>query len=494
MTAMVGGVKNKLRLAIAALVVASAVPVVYAATNLTATSSAETSNRPPACVSLAPPIGQPSGQPSGQPATPPSGGPAPLKPTTITTIEQAYYCIFDNYYSGSVLDDRTLLVPAFAALTQELQRRGLDESQATMPALTGKKDADWAEFSRVYEQIAANLPEDPALRQAVAEATLQGMVAALGDNHARWERLSQQPSPLLGLKFSGLRVDGPDPAVTSPIFITSVAAGSGAASAGIKPGDEVVAVNGVPLIVNGSVSDGVADWLKTASPEHPVQFTLRRPVTGKTFTTAVTPVAFPHEQPKVEAKLLPGGIAYVTLPGFYPGAADEALDAIADLRKNTTLRGLILDLRGNGGGLGPELTRLLSAFVHGKTTSYECNVRDHCTANHTDDTVPLLNLPLVALTDRNCASACDSFSGTVKDLHLGTLVGTRTAGLISGAARPFLLDDNSELTLAFLHEIGANREVIDTIGVAPDYLAPMTAADLSAGRDPGVAKALTLLR
>jgi carboxyl-terminal processing protease len=170
------------------------------------------------------------------------------------------------------------------------------------------------------------------------------------------------------------------------------------------------------------------------------------------------------------------------------------LNAIAELRKHTTLRGIILDLRGNGGGSGAELVRLLGAFVHGKTTSYWCDVRDQCTANHPDDTVRLLNLPLVALTDRGCASACDSFAGAVKDLHLGALVGTRTAGLVSGPALPYLLDDNSELTLPFFREIGANREIVDTIGIAPDQVAPMTAADLSAGRDPGVAKARTLLR
>jgi carboxyl-terminal processing protease len=478
---MVGGMKNKLW--IAAGVVASVALTGYAATFMSPpANSAETSSRPPACAAPTSPVGEPA-----------TSQPAPLKPTTITTIEQAYYCVFDNYYGGSVLDDRTLLVPAFAALTQELQRRGLDQSQATTPALTGRKDADWAAFSRAYQKIAAKLPEDTALRQAVAEATLQGMVAALDDNHANWSRLAQQRS-LLGLKFSGLRPDGTDPAITAPIFVTAVAQGSGAESAGIKSGDEVIAVNGVPLMLNGKVSDGVVDWLTTASPEHPLQFTLRRPATDKTFTTTVTPVAFPQQAPKVETKLLPGDIAYVAIPGFYPGVADEALNAIAGLRKNTTLRGIILDLRGNGGGSGAELARLLGAFVHGKTTSYWCDVRDQCTANHADDTVPLLKLPLVALTDRNCASACDSFASAVKDLHLGTLVGTRTAGLVSGPTLPYLLDDNSELTLPSLHEIGANREIINTVGVAPDYVAPMTAADLSAGRDPGVAKALTLLR
>jgi carboxyl-terminal processing protease len=101
---------------------------------------------------------------------------------------------------------------------------------------------------------------------------------------------------------------------------------------------------------------------------------------------------------------------------------------------------------------------------------------------------------MVALTDRSCASACDSFSSAVKDLHLGALVGTRTNGVVSGPPEGYLLDDGSAIGLPKYHEVGANGEVVNTIGVAPDYYAPMTAADLSFSRDPGLAKAIELLR
>jgi carboxyl-terminal processing protease len=68
------------------------------------------------------------------------GSPPPLKQTTVTTLGQAYYCIFANYYGGPVLDGRTLLRTAFVGFTQELQRRGQDQPTATMPALTGDRD------------------------------------------------------------------------------------------------------------------------------------------------------------------------------------------------------------------------------------------------------------------------------------------------------------------------------------------------------------------
>jgi len=74
---------------------------------------------------------------------------APVGPTTVTTIEQAYYCVFARYFAGPVLDDRVLLAGAFAGFTQELDRLGMDQPDATMPALTGHRDTDWTAFATV---------------------------------------------------------------------------------------------------------------------------------------------------------------------------------------------------------------------------------------------------------------------------------------------------------------------------------------------------------
>jgi carboxyl-terminal processing protease len=105
----------------------------------------------------------------------------------------------------------------------------------------------------------------------------------------------------------------------------------------------------------------------------------------------------------------------------------------------------------------------------------------------------LLHLPLMVLTDRGCASACEHFGSAVKDLRIGRLVGTRTAGVISGPAQSYLLTNNTFLSFPARHHLGPNREVIDRIGVPPDHYVPLTPKDAAAGRDPALAKALTLL-
>jgi carboxyl-terminal processing protease len=213
-----------------------------------------------------------------------------------------------------------------------------------------------------------------------------------------------------------------------PLFITAVLPGSPAASHGLRPGDIIVSVNGAPPFPGGIISQGVMNLLFGPYPAPGrVTVQLRRPATGRTWTATMAPALYPAPPPPVAAKLLNGDIAYVLLPGFFPGAADQVLGDIASLAPRAQLRGLILDLRGNGGGDPAEVSRLLGAFTHRAAWSYDCDVHGNCTAHYTDSSVPPLHLPLVVLTDRNCASACDAFSGAVKDLRLGTLVGTRTA-------------------------------------------------------------------
>lgn len=425
-------------------------------------------------------------------ATPDPDQPPPTpEPTSLTTVGQAYYCILDNYFGGPVLDSRALLLPAFAAVTQELQRRGLDQADATTPALTGRRDADWAAFSKVYQRVANALPDDE-VRKAVARAAIKAMVTALGDNHARW--LTGGVRNLYALELSVIVGPGDvDPVATEPAYVNAIAPAGPAAAAGLKLGDEVLAINGVPLFTNGVLNKGVLAWLTTGDVGTTATFTVHRPATGETFTATATAARTPGPPPAVTSRLVDGNIAYVTLPGFDPELADQVLAAVDALRSQADLRGVILDLRGNGGGSPEAVGKLLGALAHRKVTSYWCDVRDRCTPNHTDDSVALLKLPFVALTDRRCASACDSFSSAVKDLKLGKLVGTRTAGAVSGPAQGYALNDGSGLMLPKYHEIAANKEVINTVGVAPDYYAPTTAADLSAGRDPGLDKAVSLL-
>ncbi|MBD3141315.1 S41 family peptidase [Microbispora bryophytorum] len=407
-------------------------------------------------------------------APPPESAP----PTSVNTLRQAYECVLDNYYSGPVLDSKVLLRDALAAYTQELMRRGADKAGLRLPALTGNRDADWAAFAGMI-----GTGDPAALRAAIT-----GMVTGLHDDHARVERIAppSEDGPV-GTGIAGLSAaQGPrlDPAARPPLFVTRVLPGSPADTAGIRPGDIIQKVDGIPAFIGDKVNQSLVDAFASAT----VRLTLKRPTTGRVRTVQLTEGPLEEQEPAVTSKTLPGGVTYVKVPGFFQGAADQVIAKLKGASKAA-----VVDLRGNGGGSPQEVNRLLGAFAHGKVTGYFCPLTGECTANRTDDSVPLLGLRLVVLTDRACASACEHFSAAVKDNGLGALVGTRTAGAVSGPAEAYLLDDNSVLLLPRVRHLGPAREIIDTVGVPADHHAPMTALDLATGRDPGLAKALGLL-
>jgi carboxyl-terminal processing protease len=454
-----------------------------------------------ACTAPAPPRGQ-ANKADGTVCARPQAPPGPETATTIDVIEQAYFCILGNYYSGATLDARSLLTAGFVALTQELNRNGRDVPEAAMPALTGDRKADWAAFESVYRKTTDQVPD---LRDKLAIVTLEAMVAGLGDNHARWTHDLKRPPDYYdgdgyGLGFEanvqGAQVEGNPGAALPPLFVATVQGGA-AQAAGLRPGDIIESVKGSAPFVDGKATPAIAALYPQYPEARPVLLRLLRQSTGRRWSVTLKPGLYQRDLAAlqvVQSKLLNDDIAYVRLRGFASDAATRVFRAIARLRTGRTLTGVVLDLRGNGGGSPVEATRLVSAFAHGKVTAYQCTVDGNCSTTRTDDTVELVNLPLVVLTDRGCASACEHFSSAVKDLRIGRLVGTRTAGVISGPAQPYLLRNNTALSFPSRHHLGPNREVIDRVGVPPDQYVPLTPEDAAAGRDPALAKALTLLQ
>ncbi|MFI6509457.1 S41 family peptidase [Streptosporangium sp. NPDC050855] len=458
-----------------------------------------------ACTTPEPPRVQ-AGTAADTVCAPPSGPVEAEKATTIDVVEQAYLCILGRYYSGAPLDARSLLTAGFAALTRELDRDGRDMPEAVMPALTGDRGADWAAFETAYRKIVDRVPD---LRDRLAAVTLRALVAALGDDHARWTRQDRRPPGHydgdgygLGLQanVTGPQADTDPGTALPPLFVTGVLGGA-ARAAGLRPGDVIESINGSAPFVDAKATPAVAALHPEYPEARPVRLRLLRQSTGRRWTVTLEPGLFPRDPADlrvVRSELLEdgddGGVAHVRMTGFTPDSANRVLRAIARLRVGRTLSGVVLDLRGNGGGSPVEATRLLSAFAHGRNTAYQCTADGTCQATPTDDTVELLHLPSVVLVDRGCASACEHFSSAIKDLRIAPLVGTRTAGVISGPARTYLLADNTFLHLPARHHLGPNREVIDRIGVPPDHRVPLTPKDAAAGRDPALAKALTLLR
>ncbi|GHO71760.1 hypothetical protein KSC_106520 [Ktedonobacter sp. SOSP1-52] len=248
--------------------------------------------------------------------------------------------------------------------------------------------------------------------------------------------------------------------------------------------NSIVTINGFPPFIEQELVPQVVNPLLNSEP---VQLQIQHPSAPDTISIHLAPAAYPAT-PLVSARMLPGNILYVRLTRFGQGAYDQINSAVQ--QAGAHLGGLILDLRGNGGGDAEEQRRIISLFVHHQVIGTLADRQGQRTDVRTDESVPLLHVHLVALIDRGCASACDVTAMDIRELHLGRLVGERTAGAASGPAQGFFLDDGSVVVMPLAFMQGPAGEIVDGISVPPDEEVSPTPADLAAGHDPVLEQAL----
>jgi len=128
--------------------------------------------------------------------------------------------------------------------------------------------------------------------------------------------------------------------------------------------------------------------------------------------------------------MLDHGIGYIKLTSFTQKAASEVKQALMKLREKSELKGIIIDLRGNGGGLLNEAVDIVNIFVDRgqEVVTTKGKLPDK---NHTYKTMnaPVdVNIPVVILVDGQSASASEILSGAMQDLDRGVIVGRRTFG------------------------------------------------------------------
>ncbi|HET8844962.1 MAG TPA: S41 family peptidase, partial [Ktedonobacteraceae bacterium] len=393
------------------------------------------------------------------------------------------------------LDDRPLLRQALTGMLSYLLEQKADQYLATFPRLTGNRTSDWQIFARTYIATIAHLPS--LNEKDLVYTIIKAMVDSLHDDHASFlpdaARASTEDNTGLHAQIQSQTDFGPGMRfgfyptqlayAAAPLVVREVIPDSPAAQAGIRPGDTIVTVNGLPPFLGKELLQPV---LALLSGQDPVKVQIQRP--GTTTLITLTPSVFPLP-PMVSSRQLSGNILYVRLTRFETGATQQ-ISTLVQQAGGPRLRGMILDLRGNGGGEVAEQQRLLGLFVHDRGLATFVDGQGQSSEQKPDAHVALLHLALVALIDHECASACENTAIDIRDLHLGRLVGERTAGLVSGPSTGYFLDDGSVLILPAAFMYGPAGEMVDGIGVPPDEEVQPTPTQLAAGQDPVLAKAL----
>lgn len=255
---------------------------------------------------------------------------------------------------------------------------------------------------------------------------------------------------------------------------------SPAVRAGIKSGDRIVSIDGES--VAGLSSDKVSARLK-GDPSTRIVIEVARPYCGpdslKTFTLTREKIKL---DPVPYYGVTHGDLGYIKLTTFNEHSAAQVREAVESLTKTPGLKGLVIDLRGNGGGLLESAVQIVGMFVPKGTQVLQTRGRtknEEKTYKTTEAPIAA-DVPLVALIDGGTASAAEITAGAFQDLDRGVVIGSRSFGKgLVQTTRPLPYDGMLKVTIAkyyipsgrLIQEIDYSHRAIDgTAQRIPDSL------------------------
>lgn len=236
-----------------------------------------------------------------------------------------------------------------------------------------------------------------------------------------------QQRPLKKAEGERLKVKGDSLAT----YIVNPYEGKPAQLAGVLAGDRILSVDGKST--KGQTVSEVSNNLR-GEPGTTVVLELEREGVDKPFKVSIVredihlePVSYATV---LTADTLPYPIAYIAFSEFTEGSAQAFANALDELYYNQGARALIMDLRGNGGGIVEEALQLVNLFVDCDQMIVETKGKTERSNNvyKTRNNPRYKELPLIVLVDKNSASASEIVAGSLQDLGRARLIGQRTFG------------------------------------------------------------------
>ncbi|MCD4790252.1 MAG: S41 family peptidase [Bacteroidales bacterium] len=231
------------------------------------------------------------------------------------------------------------------------------------------------------------------------------------------------------------------------VVVTEPYEGKPAQKAGLRAGDKILEIDGKSA--KGKSTSDISAILK-GQPGTSIKVLFEREGIDEPFEKELT-----RENVKIDNipyyGIIGDNIGYIRLIGFTQKAGKEVKEAFTDLRNNNELKGIILDLRGNGGGLLQEAVDITNIFVDkGKlvvTTKGKLPGKNHSykTVNVALDK----KIPLVVLVNNSSASASEIVAGALQDIDRGVIIGQRTfgKGLVQNVI-PLSYNSQAKITVA----------------------------------------------
>lgn len=280
--------------------------------------------------------------------------------------------------------------------------------------------------SRVVGEAIERVSRDyyrPVSRSSLSSASIAGMISSLHDPYSTYLTQKEYDGFDQPASFAGIGVEVDPKANAIGLEVVHVFNSSPAQRAGLQPGDVIVAVNGRSL-------RGVAAATSTALIKGPPGTDVRLAIERKGRRRSVTVTRATISEPVVASAMRSyRGIklGWVYLATFSEGAHGELYDAIEGLLKGGA-KGLVFDLRANGGGLVGEARLVASIFIpSGTIVTTRGRTQPTIVLTAAGGAIPI-HIPVVVLVDHNTASASEIVTAALQDHKRATVVGTHTYG------------------------------------------------------------------
>jgi carboxyl-terminal processing protease len=342
----------------------------------------------------------------------------------------------------------------------------------------------WEAWHLVEERFIGDLPD----MQYVAWGAIRGALATLDDPHTTF--LEPQPRQREKEDLSG-RFGGIGAYVNQAedgSVILNPMPGLPAEQAGVLEGDAVIKVDDTE-ITSGMTVDEVVTLIR-GEIGSVVRLTLRREGETEPVTVEITRQEIPS--PSVEWQMLEAeGVGYVRVRLFSGRTDAELEDALEELQ-DQGLTALILDLRGNGGGLLDAAVDVSSEFLTGGVVAYQVEKGIDDQPLSVKLGAKFVRGPMVLLVDGGSASASEIVAGALQDRGRAVMIGQKTFG--KGSVQSVHdLSDGSSVHITYARWITPKRRQIDGEGLIPDLEVPITDEDRNQGRDPQLERAIEYL-
>jgi len=401
----------------------------------------------------------------------------------VTLIVFAVFLIAAASFSGGYVAAQLFPIPALPRVVESPPTTSPEQQTATPADLQALFAPFWEAWNIVHE----NYVDQPVDDIALMRGAISGMMQALGDEHSSYmdPRTFTQANAELSGEYEGIGayVD----TTTEYLTITSPIPGSPAERAGLRPGDQVIAIDGEDMTginaelarqrVLGPAGTTVHLTILREGVDQLLEFDIvREKITVKSAT----------------GKMLDNGIAYVQITTFGDKTTAELESTLKELMAQNP-KGLILDLRNNGGGFLFTAVDVTSQFLSDGVVLYE-QYGDG--TRQTYEVRPgglATEIPMIVLINEGTASASEIVAGALQDYGRAKLVGVTSYG--KGSVQNWIELSNGEgaVRVTIAKWLTPKEQTIHGIGLTPDVVVEMTEDDYQNNRDPQLDKAVEVM-